>query len=124
MPTDINEAVLKYVADARDVSFVELLKKFPEFVGTCSIRMPEPFNEVLMWNGLSNLCVDVINDLRLKKKIKLKPFFVLKYIKDDAMLKLPFWDGERKDRCWVPVVLDLDDDKSTKDEEWSKLSAF
>jgi hypothetical protein len=101
------EQILALVNDRRTVSFAELDREIPGFTGgNCGMTLPDPYDNVVLWQGMTQEGAEALNELLETQAIHKVPVQPLTYLIDGAGLGYPLAQHARayKKRHWCPVV--------------------
>ncbi len=104
----------------RGISFAEL-KLIDGFSGQKCIH-PEGFDNVVIWNGVSQEFVDAFAALTASGDIEVKSCSVIVYFCDGESLPLPVAKSIRKYKTphWLPVTFSLSSELLKAPRTWSK----
>ncbi len=99
------EEVYNFIREMEHVSFIELKRRFPEFVGEHDALMPG-YQNVVLWTGLSEEAGEVVSSLLASGRVAFKDATWLTYMLDGGGLSLPIAKNLRsyKKPHWLPVA--------------------
>jgi hypothetical protein len=103
-----NEDIPKLIKWRGDgLSFVELLRYLPYLKGEQSIAWS--YNNLILWWGVSDLCIEAIGKLKRDGMISLDGTSALTYVADGIVPKAPMAKNLRdyKKQRWLPTTLSL-----------------
>ena len=97
----------------KGLSFVELLRAFPDARGDYALEIRE---NLVLWVNLSRDAVRVITEALRDKAVEVRPTHLLVYVIDGTTLDLPIAKKARgyKKLHWLPAVLNVG--PATRDE--------
>lgn len=102
----MQEQIINYVRQRKDVSFAELCRDIPGFKGELTLTASQCEN-VILWAGMSAEAISTMAELEREEKIHFKSTPVLTYMIDGATLKLPVAKALKnyKSPRWLPVIV-------------------
>jgi len=102
---DMKKEILKCISKG-GVSFVELSREVPGFVGDMWIRNKKNH---IYWSNISEQAAQILYDLEMNDVIKKTPCTELIYVMDGGYLPLPLVKSNRtyKKPHWLPVTWNL-----------------
>jgi len=101
----MKKEILKKVSDWKSVTFLEL-QHIDGFRGNSSMQINPEYNHIL-WDGISSVAINALQELISEKKIKMQPTSNLTYLIDGGRLNLPIVKqaGKKyKKPHWFPIV--------------------
>ncbi len=113
--SDVSVLVEKVIARVRylggSVTFVEIEDCLGESVakGDLAFTLLEPYENIVLWSGMSEDFVAVISAIQQSRALDIKPTEWLTYALDGGALKLPIVTGKRKYKTlhWLPVCFHM-----------------
>jgi hypothetical protein len=107
------ELALDYIRRYEHVSFIELQRFAEDTLGIPSSGdyALEAAPNLILWAGVSNDFVDLVNAIKATKSVDLNPTSLLVYMVDGGLLNMPIAKrpprNGYKEPHWAPVVLHL-----------------
>ena len=102
----LKDEVYEFIAVKRTTTFVELLRRFPEFFNGKGSLLYNDYKNIFLWRGMEREFTEVIKELFDEEKIMVRPTSPLVYVYDGKVMTLPIAKRRLnyKEPHWLPVI--------------------
>lgn len=103
---NLKEEVYEFIAVKRTTTFVELIRRFPEFFDGKESLLYSSYKNIFLWRGMEREFTGVIKELYDEKRIIIRPTSPLVYVYEGKIMMLPIAKRrlDYKEPHWLPVI--------------------